>query len=388
MLTVNRGGQLDAILDASIADFDIPLSIYERAVARYHDVGGWLSEYWGDGEAGGDVYAQGSFRLGTVVQPIDPRADYDIDLVCQREIAKEATTQAALKRGVGAALGSYAATGPEGQPGLAEGKRCWTLNYRNESFHMDVLPAIPDKDAAPTGILLTDRELRLWQHSNPMGYADWFELRMASELQQVRAALAEAKQMDVADVPAWYVKTTLQRTVQALKRHRDLSFVDRPDDRPASIIISTLAARAYSGSGSLYDVLIDVTAEMPRLVERRDGLWWVPNPVQPAENFADRWRTNPGRDRAFFEWIEQAHRDFVALGAESGVDRVLAQIGRNFGDAHARHAGAAYGTGLADARDRGGLGLARTTGMLVVPGATAKPIPAHTFHGDPPFHRT
>jgi hypothetical protein len=100
MLTTDRGAQLDEILDASISDFDIPAAVYERAVARYGQVGDWLSEYWTGSAGGGDVYPQGSFRLGTVVQPIDPRDDYDIDLVCRRDMSKESTTQELLKTDV------------------------------------------------------------------------------------------------------------------------------------------------------------------------------------------------------------------------------------------------------------------------------------------------
>jgi hypothetical protein len=68
---------------------------------------------------------------------------------------------------------------------------------------------------------------------------------MEREFAETRSVLA--KQMDVEEVPDWYVKTTLQRTVQALKRHRNIYFVDGPENRPASIIITTLAARAYCG---------------------------------------------------------------------------------------------------------------------------------------------
>ena len=35
-------------------------------------------------------------------------------------------------------------------------RRCWTLGYPDHGFHLDVLPAIPDAELPPTGILLTD----------------------------------------------------------------------------------------------------------------------------------------------------------------------------------------------------------------------------------------
>jgi hypothetical protein len=314
-----------------------------------------------------------------MVAPITPGAEYDVDLVCRRDIVKESTTQKELKGDVGDGVAAFVASGPEGSPRHSEGKRCWTLDYPDEPFHMDVLPAVPDTLARPNGILLTDRDLVRWQPSSPVDFADWFYGRMAREAREVREALA--KEMDVEDVPEWYVKTTLQRTVQALKRHRDLFFSDTPEDRPASIIITTLAARAYAGNGSLYEVLVAVTEKMPTLVENRDGVWWVENPVQPLENFADRWRTKPGSDQRFFRWIAQARLDFALIGEVRGVDRVLTRIGESFGAATKDAAATKYGGGLRRARDVGQLGMATGTGILGGATATSRPVRPHVFHG-------
>lgn len=383
MLTTDRNQQLDDLLGTSIASFDIPDDVYLLAVTRYEDLGAWLSDYWAASRPDGAVYPQGSFRLGTVVRPIGPRDEYDLDLVCRRDVTKESTTQVALKADVGNGLRLYVATGPDGSPTRSEGQRCWTLDYPREPFHMDVLPALPDLEATPNGIALTDRDLREWQRSNPIDYATWFHGTMTREFLELREVMA--KRMDVADVPAWKVKTTLQRAVQALKRHRDIYFAEKPKDRPASIIITTLAGEAYTGGGTLYETLVDVTEKMPGLVEKRDGVYWVANPVQPEENFADRWRTHPGRDRFFFEWIAQAQSDFADIGSEFGVDRVLQKMARSFGEEPARRAGEVLGLGLSRTRDAGRLGMAAGTGMLVP--AVQRPIPRHTFHGDAPTHR-
>jgi hypothetical protein len=380
MPTTDRDTQLDELLGTSIAGFDVPEDVYLRAVTRYEDVGAWLANYWVESPVDGLVYPQGSFSLGTVVQPVDPRGDYDVDLVCRRDIAKEATTQEVLKLDVGTGLRLYVASGPDGSPTRSEGKRCWTLDYPREPFHMDILPAIPNAEGVPNAILLADKDLRAWQHSNPLDYAAWFRGRMRQEFIGLSEARAIAKRMDVADVPAWTVKTTLQRTVQALKRHRDLFFSERPKDRPASIIITTLAGEAYSTGGSLFEVLTDVTAKMPGLVERRDGVYWVENPVDPEENFADRWRRHPGRDRCFFEWMEQAQVDFAGYGEDRGVDRVLERVAATFGERVAKRAGTVFGSAITTAREAGALGAAAGTGMLG--DAVHKPVPRHTFHGD------
>ena len=372
--------QLDQLVETSIADFDVPLDVYERAVDRYESLGSWLADHWDDHPAGGVVYPQGSIRLGTMVAPVTPGAEYDVDLVCRRALKKESTTQKELKADVGAGVTAFVASGPDGAPTRSEGKRCWTLDYPGEPFHMDVLPAVPDLEAQPNGILLTDRELVHWQVSNPVDFAEWFYARMAREARELREVFA--KQMDVEDVPAWYVKTTLQRTVQALKRHRDIYFVDTPENRPASIIITTLAARAYTGSGSLYEVLVDVTKKMPTLIEHENGVWVVRNPVQPKENFADRWRSKPGSDERFFRWLHQAGVDFAAIGEERGIDTKLTKIGKSFGESPKRAAAAKLGIGMREAREAGKLGAAAGTGTLGTVTTKSRPVRPHVFHGD------
>jgi hypothetical protein len=377
MLTTDRSTQLDELLGISIAEFDIPDHIYKRAVERYEHAASWLADCWPDGQ--GEIYTQGSIRLGTMIAPVNSQDEYDIDLVCRRDIVKETTTQRQLKRGVGGALADYVASRPEGHPQLREGKRCWTLDYTHEPFHMDVLPAIPDREGLPSGILLTDRELNEWQHSNPIAYAEWFQERMSGEFLHLREAIA--KRMDIEDAPPSLMKTSLQRTVQALKRHRDLYFAaGQPKDAPASIIITTLAARAYTGGGSLHEVLIGVTARMPDLVERVNGLYVIPNPVAD-ENFADRWKGHPTRAERFFDWIEQAHADFAGLGEKLGVHHVLKEMARSFGELPAKRAGERLGISVTQARDAGALGIA-STGLLAP--TTTRPIPRHTFHGDAP----
>lgn len=365
---------LEELLGTSIAEFDIPDDVYARVVARYQDLANFLAE--ADPAITGRVYTQGSIRLGIVTAPVDPTADYDLDLVYRSDLDKDEITKKELKDRAGHALARYLATGPDGEPRRSEGKRCWTLEYPQEPFHMDILPAIPNTEARPDGILLTDRELHEWQPSNPIGFAEWFHQRMRVELGMLREALA--KRMDVEQAPPSELKTTLQRSTQALKRHRDLYFSTNPEDRPASIIITTLAAMAYSGHGSIYEVLIDITAKMPELVEPRDGVLWVPNPVQPDENFADRWRARPSRAERFFEWIEAAHADFSDLGADRGIERIIEKLGRSLGEAPVVRAAERFGARMAEKRDSGRLKVAGT-GLL---GATGVPLRPHTFHGD------
>ncbi|GAA4444181.1 nucleotidyltransferase [Novipirellula rosea] len=322
--------QLDDLLRAIADDLDIPDHLYEDAVLKYTDVGEWLAQE--DSELAQyepDIFPQGSFRLGTMVKPINDSDEYDIDLVCHLKIKKENTTQKELKERVGKRLEARA----DIKKILKPSRRCWILDYA-EPFHMDVLPVIPNVDRLPNGILLTDTELRLWQYSNPIDYAEWFKEQMKVVFRAKRAAMAKSYQMSIEEVPEYEVKTPLQRVVQLLKRHRDIHFLDDYKNRPVSVIITTLAAHAYSNQADLFDALTDIVQNMPNFVERReDGKWWVENPVDPDENFADKWNEYPERREAFFGWLEQVHDDFVSASQKESMTKsasaLSGPLGRN-----------------------------------------------------------
>lgn len=308
---------LNQLLGKLGEELDIPEHIYEDAVLKYERVGEWL-----DAEGSAlrpykpEVFPQGSMRLGTTVRPIDDEGEYDIDLVCHLTIKKESITQEDLKHKVGDRLKEN----DEIRKMLEESRRCWRLNYPRQ-FHMDVLPAIPNEEQPPTGILLTDTDLRLWQKSNPKAYADWFYERMrvmvVHQKEMIfKAEAATYKSME--EVPEWKVRTPLQRAVQILKRHRDIYFIDDHENCPVSIILTTLAAKAYNNQDNIVDAIIGMVRDMPKHIEVRNGKWWVENPVEPGENFADKWNEKPERRNAFLKWLAQVQVDFeAALNSDS-----------------------------------------------------------------------
>jgi len=380
LATPTRGEQLDQFLGTAIEQLDISPADNERALGYYHDLGTFLADHWADCTAGGCIYPQGSMRLGTVTRVIHRNDEYDLDAVCRRDLDKMSISQAGLKEEVGDALDLFVKSEPDGLPSRDEGKRCWTLHYLGQPFHLDILPSLPDPDEEPNGIILTDTTLWKWQHSNPIDYADWFYLRMKTEWEHRRAIYAETRDMDVAAVPQWAVKTTLQRSVQALKRHRDIFFAEDLEDRAASIIITTLAAKAYRGQGRLYEVLGDIVGKMPELVEYENGSYAVYNPVQQEENFADRWQKHPRRAKRFFEWMAQAKADFAQVSSDLGLDRVHDAAVSALGERPARRAAEAIGSGLFENRKAGRLGMLAATGTLAV--GAGRTGGKHTFHGD------
>ena len=367
---------ISRLLDASLEELDISPQQYELAVHRYKDLGQWLVD---QGIGDPDVYPQGSFRLGTVLRPT-AGGDFDIDLVFLRFLAKESITQKELRTQAGQLLRAYIAArgAANGNPALKERGRCWELIYSGDRFHMDVLPVIPDPDGDDTAVLLSDRDLFLWQHSNPIGYADWFWNSMGDAVGVGRAQLAAMLNRDVEDVPRWLVRTTLQRVVQLLKLHRDTFFRSNPHDKPASILITTLATHAYGGESDLFEAFRKVARNLPSYVEWRNGTYWVPNPAHEEENFADKWNTSPDRKRHFDRWIEALIADTDRWATSNGVDEAVRSLGTAFGAAPVQAGAKRVGAGLSALVPAAALGVTNQ-GRLTHGGGTK--IQPHDFHG-------
>lgn len=367
------------LLRGTAASIDIPPELRAAAEAEYARVGNWLADHADPNGEGWRVYPQGSFLLGTVVQPRG-RDEYDLDSVCLRLLRKEQTTTKGLKAEVGSAVKRYfvAHDGlPNAPTGCDERKRCWTLGYRLR-FHLDVLPAIPCEDGSRTGILLTDKKLREWQFSDPLAYAEWFKAQMTDELQARRLVLAEARRVEPEAIPEHDVKTTLQLVVQILKLHRNQFFADDLDERPASILVTTLAALAYRGEMDVYDALLDAASRMPEFIERDGDKWTVANPVEPRENFADKWCGNPELATKFFDWLSRLEDDLTSAANFRGLSRVVGRLQESFGQP-VRLAAERLGQDYLTERRAGRLAMAPATGALSTgAGLQVKP---HEFYG-------
>lgn len=345
--------QQSSLLLEGIADaLDIPDSYYEQAVKRYNSIGTWLERDESSVACyDPEIYPQGSFLLGTVTKPISGAEEYDLDLVCELILQKTKISQEKLKKLVGDEIKLYArANNMNSRP--KESRRCWTLRYADGAqFHADILPAIPDvesfkqlielhRHALPIGsnsaIAITDNSLPNyswidpdWPRSNPKGYAEWFRSRMQTRFDAIRKSLMERQ---VEDVPEFKVKTPLQRAVQILKRHRDIMFEDNSDDKPISIIITTLAGHAYNNETDIMETLQNLVKEMPLHIYRKNGVASIPNPVNPLENFADKWPEHPQREENFYRWLRQVQMDFREIAAQPDIQRAAELLKPRLGE--------------------------------------------------------
>jgi hypothetical protein len=393
MLDIEKKTQFSQILVHLADSLDISETRYEEAVRKYKAVGNWLGKE--DSPLAlynPEISPQGSFNIGTVVKPVWHEDTYDIDLVCKLDISQNEITQPLLKKMVGDRLKAhktYAAMLDK------EGRRCWTLNYADGvKFHMDILPAIPDDYSwliqlgvpyvfAQHAICITDKDRWHidpdWPRSNPKGYAGWFRQRMITVFESHRKFLAEKLRANIEDVPDYKVRTPLQRAIQILKRHRDIMFAKDPDRMPISIIITTLAARTYNNETDLYETLISLVKDMPRYIETRGGILWVPNPVNPGENFADKWQEHPDRAVIYRKWLYKVEKDITAALNNHDIHEIANALKPTFGEKSLNEAMIAYGKKIKEQRQKGKLKMAAGSGVLGVAGQTK--VRDHTFYG-------
>ncbi len=221
----------------------------KRAEGQYTAVGEWLAGSDDPMLQGVAIYVQGSTALGTTVRPFG-RDEHDVDLVCFVPELGSYMPPAFLRACIGDRLrqnGRYGAM-------LEEKPRCWRLNYAGE-FHMDITPAITNPACDRGGELVPDKKLRAWKPTNPRGYRALFEARakLQPRMRLFKGGLAEDRsaQANVEPYPSpMATKGVLRWAVQLAKCNRDVHFAKSdPGLAPISVIITTLAARSYAGTG-------------------------------------------------------------------------------------------------------------------------------------------
>lgn len=385
-ITVTVGGirtrfitdSLDTHLDDLLARICVKLEITstQRAMAKksYDRVGTWL------GDTGSplvtmqpNIYAQGSLNLDTTVKPRG-QDEFDLDVVCEflaPDHTKDAVTILKLIEQRLRAHGTYAT--------MIEPKdRCIRLNYTGE-FHLDVVPAYPDRVTDQTAIKIPDKKTHAWRPSNPKGYATWFD-KMARNIVFLEKA-ANMEPFPDYDLPQ--DKPALKQIVQLMKRHRDVKFDGKKNESPVSVVLTTLAGHTYRGEFSvnrgLGEVLSGVSA-MVAAVPPGQRLK-VMNPSNIAEDLSEKWVAYPDHYRIFKNWLNDFRKEWAELQATRGLPNVVKLLGSMFDESVVNIALTEQQQYLEKARQSGTLGV-KSSGIMITgaaPGVIS--VKKNTFFG-------
>ena len=324
----------------SLSDLDLSPTMEKNARDKYAALSKYLDEQGLDS----DFYPQGSFLIGTTIRPYrdGKEHDYDLDVLAILKRKKEDTDAKSVKNDVGNCIKE---SGTYSDKLEKEDRNCWTLKYaevtESVGFSLDIVPSV-DEDIsikneivnsgvsysnAEKTVAITNKELSVydWLTSNPLGFRDWFfeisnrhlSTYMKSEQYNnlpydIRMVFESAEK-----IPAYYYRSSLQRAVQFIKRHRDI-YYDRSklsEDKPSSILISALVADSIKNEWFL-SVSDIVNAFIVGFSNRsisimQDGK--ILNPVDLRENLIEQYTYN--RLSNMSKWVS-ALNDFINIEDE------------------------------------------------------------------------
>lgn len=305
--------KINEIYEEIAEELNISDAIFDSANRSYKALGEYLNNNLEDYKL--VIFPQGSMRLGTLIKPIDNADDYDLDAVCK--VYHDFDSPEDLKNLIGDVLKNSDRYSK--MLAKEEGKRCWTLKYSEDAnFHMDILPSMPNAQMHNNSILITHKEdgKYTFMVSNPEDYATWFDKLQEKE----RRILFEREKREfsakVEDLKKYKIRTTLQKTIQILKRHRDIKYSnvspEEKDNKPISIIITTLVGYLYTGNENILDLIYKFVNDFYKYIEiDENGKYIIRNPVNVEENFADKWAIYPQRKDAFYSWVEDLKKDLI-----------------------------------------------------------------------------
>lgn len=345
-------------------------SIPDDQLARAETVYGQIADYLNEELKGWGVefsfYPQGSLAQKTTVKNSSSNK-FDLDLIARRDSYSPILTPLQLLDMVEEALRRHPVFGR----GLEQKNRCVMLPLPGEGFTVDITPGIPTggiwASVEKTDPLVVGDRKEKQKASNPKGFSTWLgeraDMQPAFKAQSRGFVLDESASSEPIPKQDKSLDDVLRRTIQLLKLHRNAYYRKHENQdvkkfQPISILISTLAAKAYETSCSTphlspVELLLEVIESMPYYIEKKGGKYTVDNPTVDGENFADKWndeKTGKARVKAFINWHQQVCIDMRTLLTSQDKQSIRDASKRAFGDFGTSLAASLIATTEAEAR--------------------------------------
>jgi hypothetical protein len=382
--------KLNMIFNSIAKELDITQTMLDKAVVAYNALGEHIKTSNEDWQV--EVYPQGSFELGTVIKPLNADEQYDVDLVILLKQPKFSAEN--LRGNVKTLLETHGRYIDK----IQEKKPCLRIQYADSSqFHMDIACAKTGEGPSNLEIEIAcinkDSEY-YYRPSNPKGYIEWFKRAMAYD----QIVLERQRQFEGADTKVEEIKLTnihspLQKTIQILKRHRDIFFSKRSDadDGPSSIIITTLCGLAYEyvresnlPNENLFLLIKNMLTIFPIFIkfDEVEG-WTLNNPSDEDENFIKKWNDEYRLKTLFDDWLVQARTDILTnpeLFIEMDQNKLREGIYKSFGETIGQGALMSYGEQMGELAKSGKLKY-DDSDLSITTDKTGKNYRSHTYFG-------
>jgi hypothetical protein len=322
-----------------------------------------------------DVFPQGSYKIGTTVKPLSGE-EYDLDIVLKikQKWHSDFSPNVLLNK-----LYKKFRDSDRYADMVEKKRRCVRIKYAGD-FHMDILPAYPIENIESEKLQVPDKQLNNWVPSAPRLYAKWFEDRC------IRLKIIEVAQQEPLphDLP-FEVKPTLKRSVQLIKRHRDVYFSTKNDEAPKSIVLTTLAGMHYQDKGSLFDDMGHILDSILSNVCSLQSPPAVFNPIENGENFAESWKANSAEFRAFKEFVSDFANRWKTLSSIRGLNNISKHLEEMFGETVTKEALTKYSEDIQALREAERLTMGNATGNLSSVGDSelnSTTVRKNTFFGE------
>ena len=366
---------LDDLLHRLCIGLQLSPTDYKLAVEHYQAIGRYLqAEGSPIAKHDPDIYPQGSLRIGTTVKPRG-RQEYDLDLVCEmsRLNWKTCPDPVGLLNDIERWLkanGTY-------KDKVERMNRCIRVNYEHQ-FHLDILPACPDGASGYCCVVVPDRKLDDWKHSNPKGYAEWFEkMARSTEFEIYLKSIEPMPHQEPLEL-----KPPLKRAVQLIKRYRDIKL--GYDSKAAiSIVLTTLSAQNYLGQQSVNETLLVILEGIVASLPRDGSRLVVLNPMNEKEDLSERWDGDPKLYKEFKEWIIEFRDQWRAVNRATGLPASTPILRDLFGKERVDSAIEYQAKAFGSMRESGNLGVEKATGIITsVKSAGTVPVRPNNFYGE------
>ena len=365
---------IDDILLGVCKKLQLSPSLYVQATERYETIAKTLENNEAFKGIKLNIYPQGSFRLKTTVKPLS-NEEYDLDFVA--ELPPNSTmTPTELYNHIARILKHDGI-----HNNMIELKsRCVRVKYEND-FHLDIMPGKLINEYTHE-IIVPDKELKQWyHHSNPIGFAEWFEkqarTRLRSEILEYRKAQAKIENVTEQEI-AEHLEP-LRRAIQLVKRYRDIYCSKNGIEPVRSIVLCTLMGQISSFYGDALHIIESFCYYVNGLISQINGKPFdVKNPVVD-EILTEKWHENNNYND-FVDMMSSMTKDVEALrclNINTDTNKVLKKM---FGEAITNAVIKDYAQTLNKARSNGNLSV-DSMGVLNT-NNLGKPVKKNTFYGE------
>lgn len=336
------------LINEVLENIDISPTMEKNARDKYQAISDYLDEQGLES----DFIPEGSFLTGTVVRPIKKGKDqnYDLDILCVLREDRDLTTPTKVKNDVGYYLKESEIYRNKLD---VENEYCWTLQYADVNpgvgFCLDIVPSVWETTGSTfekrfysespiysNQIVWITRKIGseyAWLRSNPIGLGRWFldisatfltdEMRIA-QWEKMPSEIKTAYNM-AEDIPTYFYRSYLQRSVQLLKRHRDIYYerCELSHLQPSSCVLTALIADSVK-SKPLLDIVGIVSTFIDEFRSEEISIMVgekILNPVDPNDDLAKNWDSN--QREHLLTWLKKVERDFVLTTTQDEVRKSL-----------------------------------------------------------------